>query len=325
MLKDFAQDLKSLREAQNITIAEISAQTRINPKFLGMMESGIFDFQPETYIRSFLKEYAKCIGENENSVLTNYEKAKSGFYIRKPAPSSEKKDEPSISIKPVLEKPSEIKPVTGKPDTGKPSTGMHGKENEKPLLKEKKDNWPPPEIRKKDAFSSFDNNGKEFSNKTLAQKLLLGLLVIVIIAGIIYLIDYLNKSGENENTNVKPKSFSEISEDYENKIKGKKQDTNETKQDSLAGIVNDSLKLTIITFKDVRIKVYVDEKRIIEDLIPAKDSMTITAKEQFRFSSSANASIDLYLNGDKLKKPSALTGLTSIKNLIINKEGIVSE
>ena len=40
MLKDFARDLKSLREAQNITIAEISAQTRINPKFL-MMELDI--------------------------------------------------------------------------------------------------------------------------------------------------------------------------------------------------------------------------------------------------------------------------------------------
>jgi hypothetical protein len=309
MLKDFAHDLKGLREAQNITIAEISAQTRINPKFLNMMESGIFDFQPETYIRSFLKEYARCIGESENAVLTDYEKAKSGFYVRKSAAGGGKKDEPAISIKPVTEAPIQ-------------QTEPPQKKEEKPVPVERKETWPPPEIRKKDVY---DDNGKEFTNKTLTQKVLLGLLIIVIVAGIVYLIDYLNKSGDNENSNVKPKSFSEISEDYENKIKGKKPDTNETKQDSLTNIVNDSLKLTIITFRDVRIKVYIDEKRIIEDIIPAKDSMTISAKEQFRFSASANASIDLYLNGEKLRKPSELSGSTSIKNLVINKDGIVSE
>ena len=309
MLKDFARDLKSLREAQNITIAEISAQTRINPKFLNMMESGIFDFQPETYIRSFLKEYARCIGESENAVLTDYEKAKSGFYVRKSTAGVQKKEEPSISIKPVTETPIQ-------------QTEPPQKKEEMPAPKEKKENWPPPEIRKKEIY---DDNGKEFSNKTWTQKVLLGLLILVIIAGIFYLIDYLNKSGDNGNSNVKPKSFSEISEDYEKKIKGKKTDTNETKQDSLANVVNDSLKLTIVTFKDVRVKVYIDEKRIVEDIIPAKDSMTISAKEQFRFSSSANASIDLYLNGKKLKKPSELSGTTSIKNLVINKDGIVSE
>jgi cytoskeletal protein RodZ len=300
MLKDFAQDLRGLREAQKITIAEISAQTRINPKFLNMIEAGIFDFQPETYIRSFLKEYAKCIGVSENMVLTDYEKAKSGFYVRK----SGKKEEPIISIKPVSEKP--VNP----PEPAK----------EKKLSEEKKESWP--EIRKKEIN---DDNGREFSHKTLTQKILLGLLILAIITGIIYLVDYLYSSGDNGNSNVKPKSFSEISEDYENKIKGKKNEDNQTKQDSLANIVSDSLKLKIVTLKDVRIKVYIDEKRIVEDIIPAKDSMTISAKEQFRFSASANASIDLYLNGEKLKKPSELSGSSSIKNLVINKDGIVSE
>jgi hypothetical protein len=309
MLKDFAQDLKSLRESQNITIAEISAQTRINAKFLNLMESGVFDFQPETYIRSFLKEYAKCIGESENAVLTDYEKAKSGFYVRKTGAGSLKKDEPTISIKPVMDTPF----LQGE---------LPEKKAEVPAPKEGKEEWPPPEIKKKELYN---DNGKEFSNKTLTQKILLGLLIVVIIGGIIYLIDYLNKSGDNGNSDVKPKSFSEISEDYETKIKGKKPDTNEVKQDSVANIVNDSLILKIVTFKDVRIKVYVDEKRIIEDIIPAKDSMIISAKEQFLFSASANASIDLYLNGEKLKKPSSLSGSTSIKNLVINKEGIVDE
>ncbi len=307
MLKDFGADLKQLREAKSISLAEISAQTRINTKFLTLMESGVFDFQPDTYMRAFLKEYARCVDVPENVILTDYEKAKSGFYVKK----SGKKEEPSISIKPVSIKP--VMEVPEKPAETKPLPET------KSAPKEKKESWP--EIRKR----VDDDRPKEFTNKTLTQKVLLGLLIVIIILGIIYLISYLNGSDDEKNSTVKPKSFSEISEDYENKIKGKQEDTNKVKDDSLSAIVNDSLKLTIFTQKDVRIKVYVDEKRTVEDMIPAKDSMTISAKQQFRFSASANASIDLFLNGKHLKKPSGLSSSTSIKNLVINKDGIVSE
>lgn len=80
MLKAFGNDLKLLRESKGITIAEIAAQTRINPKFLISLEAGIFDFQPETYIRAFIKAYARGIDINENYLLTEYDKAKAGFY-----------------------------------------------------------------------------------------------------------------------------------------------------------------------------------------------------------------------------------------------------
>ena len=83
MLKAFGQDLKKLRESKDISLAEISAQTRINQKFLANIEEGNFDFQPETYIRSFLKAYARSLDENESTVLTDYDKAKSGFYARR--------------------------------------------------------------------------------------------------------------------------------------------------------------------------------------------------------------------------------------------------
>jgi cytoskeletal protein RodZ len=307
MLKEFGRDLKSLREAQNITIAEISAQTRINIKFLNLMESGIFNFQPETYIRAFLKEYARCVGVSENVLLTDYEKAKSGFYL----PKSQRKDDTPLSIKPVTETP----PTRDKPVPKEKTSG----EERKPGIK--RDDWPPPEIRRKES----DDGSKEFSNKTLTQKILLGLMIIIIVLGIIYLIDYLNSSGDENSSNVKPKSFSEMSEDYENKIKGMKTaDTNTVKNDSANVTANDSLKLSVIASKEVRIKVYIDEKRMVEDVIPAEDTMVIAAKKQFRFSASANSSVDLYLNGERLRKPSSLSGST-IKNLIINKDGIVNE
>lgn len=307
MLKEFGKDLKSLRESHNIAIAEISAQTRINPKFINLMESGVFNFQPETYIRAFLKEYARCVDVNENILLTDYEKAKSGFYVRK---SGQKQEDKPLTIKPVIEQ------------TGSAS-GTVPEVTEKPVSKQSAADrdWPPPEIRRRDT----DDDAKEFSNKTLTQKILLGLLIVFIIAGIIYLIDYLTSSGKDNSSNVKPKSFSEISEDYENKIKGKTNKETVTAEDSLKNVKIDSLKLMVVAGKDVRIKVYVDEKRIVEDIIPAKDTMVIAAKDQFRFSSSGNTSVDLFLNGKLLKKPSFLSGSTTIKNLVINKDGIVSE
>jgi cytoskeletal protein RodZ len=312
MLRDFGQDLKDLRETHNITLAEISAQTRINTKFLNLMESGVFDFQPETYIRAFLKEYAKCLGENENMLLTDYEKAKSGFYVRKSSADGLKKEDTPLSIKPVTEfkkEPGEAEPKDEKSASkDKPSD-------------QRTESWPPLEIRKRAA----DGVPKEFSNKSLTQKILLGLLIIIIVIAIYYLVDYLNDSGDGNSSNVKPKSFSEMSEDYEKRVKGKKNsDTNTIREDSAKTIASDSLELGIVSSKDVRIKVYVDEKRLVENVIPAKDTIFVYAKQQFRFSASANSPIDIYLNGKYLRKPSWLSG-SSIKNLVINKNGFVNE
>src|SRR5258706_14377054 len=89
MLKDFGSDLKKMREAKGISLAEISAETRINPKFLNLIESGVFNFQPETYVRAFLKEYARAIRDNESRLLMDYDKAKSGYYARRTEIKSE--------------------------------------------------------------------------------------------------------------------------------------------------------------------------------------------------------------------------------------------
>lgn len=309
MLKDFGLDLKKLRESKNITIAEVSAQTRINPKFIEKIESGIFDFQPDTYIRAFLREYARVINENEEKILGDYNKAKSGFYPKK----NVKKDEHTLSIKPVIE-PQEEQPRKIE------------KAPAESIMEKSGDNEEP--VKSPRPFKQYDDEEEEeYSNKTWTQKILLGLLILVILAGAYYLYTYLNESGKND-SNVKPKEFNETMEGYEQKINPKTIDSVAIK-DSLEALntsttVSDSLKLTIVASKDIRIKVYVDEKRIVEEEIPAKDSISIFAKDQFRFSSSGNASVDIYLNGKYLKKPSYLTTNT-IKNLIIDKNGIVRE
>lgn len=306
MLKEFGHDLKILRESKGISLAEISAQTRINPKFLLNIEDGVFDFQPDTYIRAFLREYAKCINENEHKILNDYEKAKSGFYARKGKgkidPSAEKK----IKVEPVIQPKDEL---------------IYTERTEDKFSEQK--------ISSESLVSSLDQNRsyatppKQFFSKTYVQKYILAIIIIFIVVGSVYLLFFLNKT-DNDHSSIKPQKFSETVNNYETKLKGKTEKEGEKKIDPPQTVVDDSLILTIVATKDVRIKVYIDENRVVEDLVPAKDSLKLKAKEGFRFSASANSSVDLYLNSKRLKKPSSLTS-TSIKNLMINKDGIVNE
>lgn len=305
MLKDFGNDLKKIRESRGISLAEISAETRINPKFLTFIESGVFDFQPETYVRSFLKEYARSIGENESIILTDYDKAKAGFYAKKTDIGIVKQEaitEECLSKTPGFEEKREtvFKSQITEEDKVKPQPSYK-------FFKEEN-----------------DLDEKEFSNRSWTQKILLGLLVVIVAAGVYYLITYLNSSKDKTKSDVKPKSFNEISDDYKNKITGKKYSDSLSQKDSLKTLIDDSLRLTVKAIKDIRIKVYVDENKIVEDEISGRDSLLIKAKDQFRFSATGNSSVELYLNGKYLKKPSSLSGL-NIKNLVIKKDGIVNQ
>lgn len=307
MLKEFGQDLKKLRELKGISIAEISAESRINTKFLQLLENGNFDFQPETYIRSFIKAYARALNENENQILNDYDKAKAGFYARRKFADENSKDisAPDAKLRiSVLEQPSKKEEDIDEPVYSK------GIESDKPDYMKSK----PDEI----------NDTPEYSNRSITQKILLGLLIAAIVVGIYFLIDYLNNSGEKK-TEVKPKSFNEISSEYENKISNKMIDSARIK-DSLKTLAElDSLTLTVKAIKDIKIKLYIDEDaEAYTENISAKDSIVFKAKEKFRFSASTSHNVDLFLNGKYLKK-SGLTPGTSIKNLIITKEGILQQ
>jgi cytoskeletal protein RodZ len=313
MLKEFGKDLKSLRESRNITIAEISSETRINSKFFLNIEAGKFDFQPETYVRAFLKEYARCIGENETQILHDYELAKTGFYDRKSGLSDDSSEDVA-SETPPEETVSQLKTQTS--DYGQ-ETPPHALES-----KGEGEYHSPAESYQ---FDNLDFSGLDRKNR-IRRRMLLGLLFIIIAGGVIFLISYLNRPpGDGQSSEVKPKSFAEISEDYENKMKGRDtQNAADTVKNPSSLTPADSMVLTIKPVRDIRIKIYLDEDRIVEDVIYAGDSLSLKANDQFRFSATANSSIDLYLNGELLRKPSTLTG-TSIKNLIIRKDGIVTE
>ncbi len=174
MLKEFGQDLKKLRELKGISIAEISAESRINTKFLNLLESGNFDFQPETYVRSFIKAYARAINENENQLLNEYDKAKAGFYARRKFADENAKDisPPDAKLRiSVLENP-----VNKQEDNTEEPVYQKSLETEKPDYMKPK-------------AESYDDEPKGFSGRSVTQKILLVLLILAIGAGIYFLID----------------------------------------------------------------------------------------------------------------------------------------
>lgn len=80
MVKIFAEDLKSIREEKNISLKSISQQTRLNITVLENLENGEFNFQPQAYIRAFLKQYIACLDLDVEEVLFDYDLARSGKY-----------------------------------------------------------------------------------------------------------------------------------------------------------------------------------------------------------------------------------------------------
>lgn len=105
-----------------MTLKDVALDTRLNMAVLENLESGDFTFQPQTYIRAFLRQYAKSIGLNPDTILKDYEIAKLGNYSTKRLPPEEKEEvfenvkKPEIVEQPKLEvkktKPEEIKKET---------------------------------------------------------------------------------------------------------------------------------------------------------------------------------------------------------------------
>jgi cytoskeletal protein RodZ len=81
MLDKFADELKAAREQRGLTLQQVAQKTKIDYKFLEVMEQGDFSFLPELYVKAFLKNYGRVIGIDEDIIIMKYEAAKSGRLI----------------------------------------------------------------------------------------------------------------------------------------------------------------------------------------------------------------------------------------------------
>jgi cytoskeleton protein RodZ len=71
-LEQFAEGLKQLRIERQISLLDISTETRINIKFLAAIENGQFHMLPQTYVRAFLREYSIMVGAKPEEILRQY-------------------------------------------------------------------------------------------------------------------------------------------------------------------------------------------------------------------------------------------------------------
>lgn len=85
-VEPFYQQLKQLRVAQGFELADITATTRIDSRFLKALEEGEFDILPMTYIRLFLRSYCEFIGSDYESAVLELE-AVTGEARREDLPS----------------------------------------------------------------------------------------------------------------------------------------------------------------------------------------------------------------------------------------------
>lgn len=69
----FFDELKKAREAQHISLVEISTATLIDVKMLEAIERGNVKVLPQAYIRAFLREYAGIVGLNPRETMEKYE------------------------------------------------------------------------------------------------------------------------------------------------------------------------------------------------------------------------------------------------------------
>jgi cytoskeletal protein RodZ len=79
MLKQFSEELKEKRELKGISIEQLAAKSRIDIKYLKLMEDGNFSFLPEVYVKAFLRDYAKMVGLDQNIILKKFDAAQKGL------------------------------------------------------------------------------------------------------------------------------------------------------------------------------------------------------------------------------------------------------
>ena len=72
MMENIGSILKENRKEQGKTLQEINEQTRITLEHLRLLEKNDYTFLPETYVKSFIKNYALTLGLDADDLVVRY-------------------------------------------------------------------------------------------------------------------------------------------------------------------------------------------------------------------------------------------------------------
>ena len=312
-MKRFGEELKNSRESKGISLQDISKDTRINQKFIEAIEEGNFGVLPQTYIRAFIRAYAKQIGLNPNETIARYEQylhGKVGDDKQKnqKTEKNEKQDKP-IHIEP--EQPAEPEPV----EEIKPQeTPIKKLEDYLSQVKQ-----PEPEETAKN-FSDEEAKGhiKYTATKPKVNYPALFLVIIALIIVIVFVILNLPAGKEKEPERI---SFDNVIKETEQKYNPEAAKPAKPSKDSLVKVLpkSDSLTLALLSETDVWINVKIDKDRSDRGMLTANTKKYLRAKERFIVTASKGKKIKIFLDEKFLGN---LSQSDSLKSASITPEGI---
>jgi cytoskeleton protein RodZ len=111
-LEQFGEELKKARLEKELSLTDISAETRISVNFLDAIEHGQFQILPQTYVRAILREYALMTGLDPNNVMQRYESSREESSSQKPEVAAHQQ---FSSHEKMLENDSKKRPFTLSP------------------------------------------------------------------------------------------------------------------------------------------------------------------------------------------------------------------
>ncbi|BCU82021.1 hypothetical protein JIR001_18040 [Polycladomyces abyssicola] len=72
MSAEAGRRLKRARESRELTLEDVAIITGIEPQYLQAIESGQLEALPGPYVRSYLRSYALCVGEDPQALIRMY-------------------------------------------------------------------------------------------------------------------------------------------------------------------------------------------------------------------------------------------------------------
>lgn len=345
MLKNFAEDLKYIREENNISLRDVSNKTRLNISILENLEIGDYNFQPQAYIRAFLKQYITAIGLDPEEVLFDYDLARSGKYKSKrqnQASASEINTAENITEekRTVSEK---IQELTKSPDI---ASGSKIKEESSESAvsgtqeKTEVNETAGYEYKPRNRFTINTNTSKpssvnpeikktpdslSFLNSPVLRNIVLIFFAVLIIAGLYSLINMIFFEGSRDKPEIIRQNFNDVVNEQERKILGKR--SPEEIQDSIRkaeemlNADGDSVILSITSVLPGTVYIVTDSVNYGKpDKIEFEKNMTgeFKAKKFFHISTANTSSFKAKINNKTLNFDSK-----SVSKVKINKDGIV--
>jgi len=351
MLKSFAEDLKSVREEKNISLKDISARTRLNVSILENLENGEFSFQPQTYIRAFLKQYIISIGLDPEEILFDYDLARSGKYKSKRQNVSAVSEESAAGINAKDQKTEvknskekiadKLKVITESPKKFVEEIKNLKSDDKAEKIADSGKEYPELKPRQKLSISTTEdkktsalNNsvrGSSFSfsflNSPVFRNIFLIVVILLLILGLYSLANMLFFEGKKDKPEIIRQNFDDVVKEQERKILGKR--TPEEIQDSIRkadediAASKDSIVLIITSANTGTVFISSDSVNYSKpDKILFEKNMTGTfkAKKFFHLSSVNTESFKATVNNTPLKFPDK-----SVSKIKITKAGIIRQ